>query len=218
MPEKRAASSLAPIANTLRPNGVACSRMPNATARIANSTIVFGIAVPVTRPNAVSVQYCGKSVTELSPITTYASPRNSASVPIVTASDGSPRRVTSKPLNAPQSAPTAMQTGAMNSIGRPAFQRSAMTALDSASTDATDRSISAATITSVSASAISATSVRSSDPVVNESPVRKRSDSALPIASVITTSPAIRTSQRPSSSRTVGPLDGRATAASADTA
>ena len=73
--------------------------------------------VPAKLPNARSVQVAGKSVTDSSPMTTNASPRNSASVPIVTASDGSPRRVTSTPLNAPHSAPAAMQIGMIVSIG-----------------------------------------------------------------------------------------------------
>ena len=79
----------------------------NATASSANSTIVFGTNVPAKFPNARSVQVAGKSVTDSSPMTTKASPRNSASVPIVTASDGRPRRVTSRPLNAPHSAPAS---------------------------------------------------------------------------------------------------------------
>ena len=58
---------------------------------MANSTIVFGTSVPAKLPNARSVQVVGKSVTDSSPMTTKASPRNSASVPIVTASDGRPR-------------------------------------------------------------------------------------------------------------------------------
>ena len=158
--------------------------------------------VPAKLPNARSVQTAGKSVTDSSPMTTKASPRNSASVPIVTASDGSPSRVTRMPLNAPQSAPATMQIGMISSSGRPAFQRSAISALESASTDATDRSISAATITSVSASAISATSERSSEPVVNESAVRNSDDSACPTTKVTRISPTSSASQRPRNART----------------
>ena len=88
---------------------------------------------------------------------TKARPRNSASVPIVTASDGRPNRVTRKPLKAPHSAPAPMHSGDIASTG-PAFHRSPMIALDSASTEATDRSISAAITTSASGSAISAIS------------------------------------------------------------
>jgi 2-polyprenyl-3-methyl-5-hydroxy-6-metoxy-1,4-benzoquinol methylase len=69
-PENRAASSLAPIAKIVRPNGVACSSTPNTTARTANSTMVFGMAVPAALPNARSVHSAGKSVTDASPMTT----------------------------------------------------------------------------------------------------------------------------------------------------
>ena len=129
---------------------------------------MFGTNVPAKLPKARSVQVVGKSVTESSPITTNARPRNSASVPIVTAREGSPRRVTSRPLNAPQSAPTRRQTGMITSTGWPLSHIHAITALDRASTEATDRSISAATITIVSGSAINAISERSSEPVVKE--------------------------------------------------
>ena len=43
----------------------------------------------------------GKFATALSPMTTSARPRKSASVPIVTASEGSPTTATRKPLNTP---------------------------------------------------------------------------------------------------------------------
>src|SRR3954470_3179400 len=134
-PAKYAASWLAPIANTERPNGVACSRTPNPTPSTANSTIVSGMNVPAKFPNARSVQTEGKSVTDSSPMITNASPRNSASVPIVTASDGRPSRVTRSPLNAPHTAPAAMQMGMINSSGSPWFHRYAISALDSARTD-----------------------------------------------------------------------------------
>ena len=49
-------------------------------------------------------------VSDWSPMTTNARPRNSASVPMVTAREGRPSCVTSAPLNAPQSAPTTRQT------------------------------------------------------------------------------------------------------------
>ena len=71
----------------------------------------------------------------------------------------------------------------ISSSGSPLFQSDAISALDRASTLATERSISAATITSVSASAISATSDRSSEPVVNESAVRNSGEIAWPVAS-----------------------------------
>ena len=62
-------------------------------------------------------------MTESSPITTKASPRKSASVPIVTASEGSPKRVTSRPLKAPHSAPATRQIGMIASTGWPWFHR-----------------------------------------------------------------------------------------------
>ena len=78
---------------------------------------MFGIAVPATFPKARSVHVAGKSVTDWSPMTTNASPRKSESVPMVTASDGSPKRVTSTPLSAPHSAPTSVHAGMMSSTG-----------------------------------------------------------------------------------------------------
>src|SRR3954466_6673421 len=171
---------------------------------MANSTIVFGMNVLAKFPNARSVQSAGKSVTDSSPITTNASPRNSASVPIVTASEGRPSRVTSTPLKAPHSAPTTMQIGMIVSIGWLWFQRYAITALDSARTDATERSISAAMITIVSGSAISATSDRSSEPVVNESAVRNSGEMIWPAIARTISSPTRSVSQRPSSERQAG--------------
>ena len=157
--------------------------------------------VPAKLPNARSVQTAGKSVTDSSPMTTKARPRNSASVPIVTASDGRPRRVTRTPLKAPHSAPTTRQIGMISSIGSPAFHSDAVTALDSASTDATLRSISAAMITSASGSAISATSEKSSEPVVNESVVRNSDEMPWPAIAVRTISPSSSASQRPANAR-----------------
>src|SRR5215207_5113687 len=176
---------------------------------MANSTIVFGTNVPAKLPNARSVHVTGKLVTDSSPMTTYASPRNSASVPIVTASDGRPSRVTSMPLNAPHSAPATRQIGIISSSGSPRFQRSAISALDSASTEATERSISAATITSVSASAISATSEKSSEPVVKESVVRNSGDRLCPTIIVTTISPRSSASQRPNAERSLAATSSR---------
>src|SRR5215218_390267 len=172
---------------------------------MANGTIVLGMNVPAKLPKARSVQVAGKSVTDSSPMTTKASPRKSASVPIVTASEGSPSRVTRTPLNAPHSAPANRQIGMMSSSGSPRFHRSAISALDRASTDATERSISAATITSVSASAISATSDRSSEPVVKESVVRNSLEMPWPKTAVSTSSPISSASQRPSMARRRAP-------------
>src|SRR3954469_14210706 len=204
-PEKNAASSLAPIAKTERPNGVKCSSTAKSTARTANSTMTFGTAVPAKLPNARSVQTDGKSVTESSPMTTNARPRNRASVPIVTASDGRPSRVTSRPLNAPHSPPATMQIGMISSSGRPPFHSAAMSALDSPSTEAIDRSISAAITTRVNGSAMSAISEKSSEPVVNESLVRNSGEIACPIGSSRTNSATSSASQRPRSPRQAPP-------------
>ena len=89
----------------------------------------------------------------------------------------------------------------ISSIGSPAFHSDAVTALDSASTEATDRSISAAMITSASGSAISATSEKSSEPVVNESVVRNSDEMPWPAIAVTTISPSSSASQRPANAR-----------------
>src|SRR4051794_2145382 len=172
---------------------------------MANSTIVSGMNVPAKLPNARSVQMVGKSVTDSSPMTTNASPRNRASVPIVTASDGSPKRVTSTPLKAPQSAPATRQSGMISSTGSPWFHSDAAIALDSASTEATERSISAEMITSASGSAISATSEKSSEPVVNESVVRNSEDRPWPTIAVTMMRPISSASQRPANARRRAP-------------
>src|SRR3954462_9882301 len=174
-------------------------------ARTANSTIVSGMNVPAKLPNARSVHTVGKSVTDSSPMTTNASPRNSASVPIVTASDGRPKRVTSTPLKAPQRPPATRQSGMISSIGRPGFHSDAAIALDSASTEATERSISAEMITSANGSAISATSEKSGEPVVNESVVRNSDDRPWPTIAVTTIRPISSASQRPANARRRAP-------------
>src|SRR4051812_1938397 len=171
----------------------------------ANSTIVSGTNVPAKLPNARSVQTPGKSVTDSSPMTTKARPRNSASVPIVTASDGRPKRVTSTPLKAPHSAPATRQSGMISSTGRPWFHSDAAIALDRASTEATERSISAAMITSASGSAISATSEKSSEPVGNESVVRNSEEIPWPMIAVSTIRPSSSASQRPANARRRAP-------------
>ncbi len=162
---------------------------------------MFGMNVPAKFPNARSVQVVGKSVTDSSPMITKASPRNSANVPIVTASDGSPSRVTRRPLKAPHAAPATRQIGMMSSSGMPLFHSDAISALESASTEATERSISAAMITSASGSAISATSEKSSEPVVNESAVRNSGDSAAPTTIVAAIRPISSASHRPAAAR-----------------
>src|SRR5580698_4926985 len=84
----------------------------------------------------------GKFETVLAPSTMEATPRYRASVPIVTASDGRPSRVTRSPLIAPATTPSASRTAKMAGIGQPLLHSSPSTALDIPSVDATDRSIS----------------------------------------------------------------------------
>ena len=79
--------------------------------------------MPANVPKPQSVNCDGKSATAWSPSTTYARPRYMASVPIVTASDGSPRRVISTPLRAPARAPMTRTAGMIISIAQPWFHR-----------------------------------------------------------------------------------------------
>src|SRR6266540_6330559 len=76
-----------------------------------------------------------------------------------------------------------------------------MSALDTASTEATDRSISAATITIASGSAINATSEKSSEPVVNESVVRNSGEISCPAMAMAASRATSNASQRPSARR-----------------
>src|SRR6201996_5885758 len=69
-------------------------------------------------------------------------PRYRASVPMVTASDGSPTRVTSSPLSRPPSAPTTATITKISRIGSLCRYSTPSRALDIPSIDSTDRSIS----------------------------------------------------------------------------
>ncbi len=60
----------------------------------------------------------GKLATVLGPSRIVAMPRYTASVPMVTASEGSPSRVTSRPLTAPAASPTIATSRKMPSIGQ----------------------------------------------------------------------------------------------------
>ena len=82
-------------------------------------------------------------------------------MPIVTASDGSPSRVTRKPLSAPHSPPTTMTAGMIASIGQLWFHSDPISALVRPRIEATERSISAATMISVIGSAMSEISATS---------------------------------------------------------
>jgi hypothetical protein len=60
----------------------------------------------------------GKLATVLGPSRIVAMPRYTASVPMVTASEGSPSRVTSRPLTAPAASPTTAISTNMAIIGQ----------------------------------------------------------------------------------------------------
>jgi hypothetical protein len=92
---------------------------------------------------------------------------------MVTASDGSPSRVTSQPFTAPATAPASRTTGMISSIAQPASHSAPSSALARPSTEATDRSISAATITNVSGRAMIAISTTSDVSELKLLPVRK---------------------------------------------
>src|SRR6478735_4956391 len=77
-------------------------------------------------------------------------------VPMVTAREGSPRRVTSRPLTRPQTTPSSRQIGMIVSMVMPWFHRAPITAPDRPAVEATDRSISPETTSSVIGRAMSA--------------------------------------------------------------
>ena len=77
-----------------------------------NTRRVYGIGLPAMVPNPNSVNQYGQTLMTRGPSTMFATPRNSASVPSVTTSEGMPARVTRTPLNRPPSAPISSTTGA----------------------------------------------------------------------------------------------------------
>src|SRR5689334_1379779 len=91
---------------------------------------------------------------------------------MVTASEGSPRRVTSRPLTSPQTTPSRTQSGMIVSIAMPPFQSLPMTAPARPAVEPTDRSISPETTSRVIGSAIRA--------IGRVLPIRKYRFSALP--------------------------------------
>ena len=106
IPAKNAASWPAPIAKILRPSGVACSTTMKITASKPKKMIDHGRCVPLNGSTPMSVRSGGKPLIVSVGKITCAMPRYSVSVPIVTASEGRPSRVTRKPLKAPSSAPS----------------------------------------------------------------------------------------------------------------
>ena len=92
------------------------------TASTTNSANAdTGSEVPGTiGPTAKSAYCCGKSVTASVAEHDVARARGrAASVPMVTASEGSPSRVTSSPLTRPHTAPSTSSSGMIVSIGQP---------------------------------------------------------------------------------------------------
>src|SRR5689334_8781415 len=85
---------------------------------------------------------------------------------MVTAREGSPSRVTSRPLTSPHTTPSTRHSGMIVSIAMPSFHNLPITAPDRPAVEATDRSISPATTRSVIGSAISA--IGSVLPIRNE--------------------------------------------------
>ena len=100
----------------------------------------------------------------------------------MTTSDGSPSFVTSRPLNRPQTAPTISAVAMQSQSGQPAAQVLPITALESPSVDATERSISPLMMINVIGSAISAFSMLLVVISVIVEPWPKTSDVAQPIA------------------------------------
>src|SRR5215469_16221282 len=125
-----------------------------------------------------------------------AIPRYSASVPIVTASDGSPSRVTSRPLKAPAASPTIATITKMAGIGKPLFHSTPRSALAMPRIEATDRSISPLMMISVIGSVMIAISPLDGPTLNRLFPVRNCGDTDEPTMMTITTTAARPVSQR----------------------
>ena len=80
---------------------------------------------------------------------TLANPRYRVSVPIVTASDGRPTRVTRKPLMAPATVPMSRHTTMISGIAQWWIHSAPISSADSAKMEAIDRSISPVMMISV---------------------------------------------------------------------
>src|SRR5437868_2461828 len=102
MPAWKAASWLSPIAYRDRPNGVIRSTTPVITANTTKMATDHDSHETPRNPLTPRVlKGAGKFDTVEAPSITLARPRYRVRVPIVTASDGSPTRVMSKPLIRP---------------------------------------------------------------------------------------------------------------------
>ena len=124
-------------------------------ASMTNGIMMPGIGVPGMLSLARSVQNSGNSVIAVVPSRPTAMPRNSASVPIVTASEGNPTTVMRNPLIVPATAPTRIAVPAAAGNGHPASVRMPVSTLVSPTMLATERSISSVMMMSVMGSAIS---------------------------------------------------------------
>ncbi len=114
------------------------------------------------RSRARSRHSWGNPVYWVVPVRPTAMPRKSASVPMVTARDGSPTYATRKPLIAPQTVPATTAAAAAAGIDQDASKcRSAITTALSPITLATERSISPVMMISVIGSAMRSTGARS---------------------------------------------------------
>jgi len=127
-----------------------------------------------------------------------ARPRNSASVPMVTTSDGSAKRTINRPLKAPASAPAPRAAARHSASGRSASIVTPKIAADSASTDAIERSISAAITIVARPSAITARSAKVPSASHRLEPVRNTSDCDVPKMIVATNRATRKVSQRAS--------------------
>src|SRR5579859_3848401 len=102
---------------------------------------------------------------------------------MVTASEGRLSLTITRPFSRPASAPAINTSTITTGIGKPMCHSTPISALDAPSTDATERSISAATIISVIGSAINAISVRSARMLLTFAPVRNTGDNKRPSTS-----------------------------------
>ena len=115
--------------------------------------------MPGTESVASGRKFSGNPVTARSPSSTYASPRYSPSVPMVTASEGSPNRTISTAFTEPSTTPATITIGTIVSNDMPASHSVPVSAEQNPSIDATDRSISPVRTIGSSANASSATSL-----------------------------------------------------------
>ena len=115
---------------------------------------------------------------------------------MVTASEGSPTRVTISPLNRPAATPSRATMTKMASIGQCLAHRKPSSALDMPRMEATDRSISPLMMMSVIGSAMIATSPEVTPRLNRFEAVRKSGETATPNTKMATTTRARPVSHR----------------------